>query len=350
MTIYPLTHARIAACAAVALVAVGGLTACSSDHGDTAVGTAQSYLKALADGNADQLAELSGLTVEDPSIAALASATARITGPTIISPEPSATAADGEEAQATLDVTYTLDGMLATTTLSVARGAGEDASWLVTPPTEKVVSASSSRLLAFTIGDTAGAVAEADLLPGVYPIAMTDSPYVTSSTDSVTVQDEPVIVEAIFDSEKFAADANELIGPAIAGCLAGEVPEDYDIVCTGEWGVPRTVDLSDTELGMGPSSREIVEGETTATQLGDFAVSGDPLPTLPTVTMTADDDITSTRTLTVTKRHPITSYTMISDITATTAVTVQVDLDDAGEIGQVLLTGEREYRADVRNG
>lgn len=58
----------------------------------------------------------------------------------------------------------------------------------------------------------------------------------------------------------------------------------------------------------------------------------------------------ASRTLTVTKNHPITKYVMISDITATTAVTVQVDLDDAGEIGQVLLTGERSYRADVRNG
>lgn len=341
---------RALAGGAALLALGGGLTACSSGQSDTAVGAAQSYLKALADGNAETLAELSGLTVEDPSIAALASATARITGPTITSPEPSATASAGEEAAATLDVTYTLDGMLATTRLAVTRAAGEDASWLVTPPTENIVSASSSPLLAFTIGDAAGAVAEADLLPGVYPIAMTDSPYVTSSTDSVTVQDEPVIVEAVFDADKFTVDANALIGPAIAGCLAGEVPENYDIVCAGEWGIRRTVDLSDTELGMGPTSREIVEGETTATQLGDFAVSGDPLPTLPTVTMTADDDITSTRTLTVTKNHPITKYVMISDITATTAVTVQVDLDDAGEIGQVLLTGERSYRADVRNG
>lgn len=342
------TLARATACAAVTLISVGGLAACAPARGDSAVGAAEGYLQALADGNAEQLAELSGLTVVDPSIAALASATVRITGPTIISPEPSATAAEGEEAAATLDVTYTLDGMLATTTLSVARGAGEDAPWLVTPPTEKVVAAGTSPLLAFTVGDAEGAVTEVDLLPGVYPIATTDSPYVSSSADSITVGDEPVIVEAAFASEAFEADANSIIAAAVPGCLEGTELSTAQTTCTGEWGVPRSDDLTDTDLGMGPTSREVVAGDASSTTLGALSVSGDPLAGLPTVTLTDGTGITTTRQLTVTKNHPITRYSMVSDITATTMITASVTLDDTGVIEHIVLDGERTYTADVR--
>ncbi|WP_068484006.1 hypothetical protein [Pseudoclavibacter helvolus] len=348
MKLKSLALARTTACAAVALIAVGGLVACAPARGDSAVGAAEGYLQALADGDAEQLAELSGLTADDPSIAALASATARITGPTIISPEPSATTAEGEEAQATLDVSYTLDGMLATTTLNVERDAGEGAPWLVAPPTEKVSAAGTSPLLGFTVGDAEGAVSETNLLPGVYPVAMTPSPYVSATADSITVQTESVTVEATFDDDAFEADANALIGPAAAECLKGDAPADAKVTCAGDWGAPDASTLPDGDLGMGPAYREIAAGEATSTTLGPLHLTGGPLTEMPTIALSDGTGITTTQSLTVTKNHPITKYSMIADLTVETIVTAEVHLDDAGAIDGVVLTGERSLTSNVR--
>lgn len=333
----------VSLCAA-SLVVVGCLSSCSAAS-PTAAEAGTSYLSALASGDSEALAELSGLTTEDPSISALSSASERISSPTVL-PVASATASPSKlgDSKELLNISYMLGGELVTTTLAAKRAAGEGSPWLIEPPTELLSSPGESDLLSFKIGGGGASAAEMRLLPGVYPVEMAGAPYVHLAAESVAVRDESAILEASFDTDKFESDANALIEASVAECLAGLSPSAPLVSCSGEWGAPALSELSDADLKMGPDYRSIEPlGDVASSSPEALSVTGDPLSDLPALAMSLDSPISTTQDLLVVKDHPIRKDSKEIKLDAVTDVTADVSIGEDGTIKSIELSGDRSY-------
>lgn len=322
--------ARTLAAGAAVLMIVGGLSACSTGPGDTAIGAAQAYLNAIAEGNAEQVAELSGLTSEDLAISALGSATERISDPIVTSPEP--TPSPDSDQRVSLGVSYTLARQQVESELTLERPAG--GKWLANALTGTIGSLSDDASV--TVGSATGAAVAWQVFPGVYPVEVPALAF-TDVSDSVTVvrPGETYLPEMVLQQDAFMEVAVPAVQAAIKACggsaeLASVPTPGNGVVCTGQTG------FTSKSHSINPLGREFTYGELEFSELPNFEIGSLALPTVwldPMDTFTMEQDVTGTlKTL----GSSITSRAFLK---ATVSASAEVILGPDG-IASILITGD----------
>lgn len=324
------TLARTLVGGAVTLVLAGSLSACSTGPGDTAVGAAQAYLDAIAEGNAEQVAELSGLTDADLAIAALGSATERITNPTVTSPEP--TPSPDSDQRVSLGVSYTLAGQQVETELTLERPA--DGKWLANALTGTIGSLDEDSPV--TVGSATGAAVAWQVFPGTYPVEVPALAF-TDVSESVTVTrpGETFLPEMVLQQDAFMEVAVPAVQAAIKACggsaeLASVPTPGSGVVCTGQTG------FTSRSHSINPLGREFTYGELEFSELPNFEVGSLALPTVwldPMDNFTMEQDVEGTLN---TLGSSITSRVFLK---ATVSASAEVTLGPDG-IASILITGD----------